>query len=429
MTDVLSIECGWTDPIGSPEEIAQTAALIDIRLGDRHITRAENDFSKTVTDRVPLSAYPLVLWFAESWWRLRWECSPAHTPPLDWRMSHELAAAGAGFVWPPVVLESDGESIRLSMRPAPPSQVEPLRYLEYRQGWTSGDDFERSVGGFIDLACARLTDRGLSNTQLHLVWAEVLSERADIGRSRFRQIEAMLGFDPGGTPDALVNRFLELSNRAGMNASNEIAHAAAGERPEQVLDAIIKSAGDVGALGRFQLPQRPTNGFLGHATPWERGYKMAREIRAECALGQVLEDRALAELLGLQQGVLVGDGMPSTAPAGIAIPGTQGVRFIFRRPRRLARRFEAARLLSDYLLAPDSDTWFLETDAHTSRQKSQRAFAAELLCPIEALQEYLQGELSDSKVENAAEHFQVSDYIVRRQLVNNQVPGYGSISL
>ena len=85
-------------------------------------------------------------------------------------------------------------------------------------------------------------------------------------------------------------------------------------------------------------------------------------------------------------------------------------------------------MLSDHLMARDSDRWLPETDAHTARQQAQRAFAAEFLCPIAVLEEFLGDDRSESRIEDAAEYFQVSDYIVRKQLENNRVTRSGLFS-
>jgi len=86
----------------------------------------------------------------------------------------------------------------------------------------------------------------------------------------------------------------------------------------------------------------------------------------------------------------------------------------------MAKRFELARLLGDYLLTENTDKqWLTSTDLFTSRQKYQRAFAAELLCPINALQEYLKNDYSESAIDDATEHFQVSQTTVNMLLRNN----------
>ena len=429
VTQALSIECEWSDPIGSPSEVAETTAFLDIRFGDRHATRAENEFSKTVTNRSLLSAYPFALWLAASWWRLRWETSPPYMPSNDWRMSHELPAAGGGFVWPKLVFESDGESIHLRMAPSKPSPFESLHYLEDLHGWVSAIDFEYAVTTFLNLVCARLDQRGLRNTQLQALWSELTAERSDPALARFRVIEAILGFDPGDASEDLVDRFLKLNAQAGPAASQEIAHAAAaGSEAERVLTEIVNSVSQTSATGKFQVHASPEIRSLRSAHPWKRGYALAQRIRETCGLGtRTLDDNALAGLLGLQESVLQDQVPPVSVPAGIAIRGAVRDRFLFRKRWRSGRRFEAARMLSDHLLAPDSDSWLLETDTRTARQQAQRAFAAEILCPIAELEEYLKGDFSETRIEEAADHFVVSDFIVRRQLVNNRVPGSGLI--
>ena len=58
------------------------------------------------------------------------------------------------------------------------------------------------------------------------------------------------------------------------------------------------------------------------------------------------------------------------------------------------------------------------TNAATYRQKMQRAFAAELLCPIESLLGSLD-DLSYEAQQQAAERFKVSPLAVESQLTNN----------
>jgi Zn-dependent peptidase ImmA (M78 family) len=83
------------------------------------------------------------------------------------------------------------------------------------------------------------------------------------------------------------------------------------------------------------------------------------------------------------------------------------------------RRFELARLLGDQLASGHKEPLALVSGAYTYRQKLQRAFAAELLCPFDALDDFLNGDYSESKQEDAAHHFDVSERVVTRQLVNH----------
>ena len=84
------------------------------------------------------------------------------------------------------------------------------------------------------------------------------------------------------------------------------------------------------------------------------------------------------------------------------------------------RRFDLARLLAERLLSPDGmEPLRAVTRSYTYRHKAQRAFAAEFLAPIEAVDAFLGGDYSEDRQSEAAEHFQVSAYTIRSLLVNN----------
>lgn len=55
------------------------------------------------------------------------------------------------------------------------------------------------------------------------------------------------------------------------------------------------------------------------------------------------------------------------------------------------------------------------------RQKAQRSFAAELLCPFDAIMEMLRGDCSGENLSDIAERFQVSELTIRTQLVNHKI--------
>lgn len=63
------------------------------------------------------------------------------------------------------------------------------------------------------------------------------------------------------------------------------------------------------------------------------------------------------------------------------------------------------------------------TRSYTYRQKLQRAFAGEFLCPFDALADLLGGDLSADAREDAASHFNVSERTVSSLLVNHKMIG------
>ncbi len=83
------------------------------------------------------------------------------------------------------------------------------------------------------------------------------------------------------------------------------------------------------------------------------------------------------------------------------------------------RRFEAARLIGDRLLVTSGEPLQPATRAHTFRQKAQRAFAAEFLCPIESLHDEIGNDHSNDSIEEVAGVFEVSPVLVATQLRNH----------
>ena len=99
------------------------------------------------------------------------------------------------------------------------------------------------------------------------------------------------------------------------------------------------------------------------------------------------------------------------------------------RRHHTSRRFALARLVADHIVAPSTETLLPGTDAATTRQRFQRVFAQELLCPFEDLMEYLDTDQPDSDaIERAAHHFDVSIQMVGTTLVNRGILGGESLT-
>jgi len=62
---------------------------------------------------------------------------------------------------------------------------------------------------------------------------------------------------------------------------------------------------------------------------------------------------------------------------------------------------------------------FPATKTYTYRQKVQRAFATEFLCPLKAASGIMDGDFSSESQEEVANYFNVSPLLVETLLVNN----------
>jgi len=422
MSSGMQIELNWLPPFHGTEEVSRTSAEIQIRFGEENATRFEDSWSKSVQQAARVSAYPLALWLASSWWRIRWEPRPrillGEDATVDWRMSHEIPAAGYGFIWPQLSFASDGESIAVACHPDS-ALSEPVRFLSDFTASVPSKDFEKATDDFIDLVLRRLD--ALGKTELHQLWEDVLSERAEPHQAAARRLEARLGFDPDEAPSQLLEDLLLLAPEAGLAAVDEIASVCAGRDPAATFGQVKELAARQGLSGRISLS--PSNAAADNALlPWERGRRMANALRGTLRLGSgPLTDERLGDLLQIAPEHLK-PASEDISPMGLAVRGEgEALKLLFRKRNRPGRRFEAARIIADHLHAEITERWLPITDATTARQKVQRAFAAEFLCPIESLREYVQDDFLPEAFEEAADYFGVSEMAVQSQLVNHQL--------
>jgi hypothetical protein len=414
----LKIEADWeTLERGSPEERACFAAL-GIQYGDTWLTRAEDSFVNRLRDKVHLSAYRLAEWLAWNWWRLRWE--PRASRP-NWALAHRLPTIGGGYVWPNITIFSDGELIVLLTKPTESRPQEPLRYIEDIAAVVRASAFENAVDLFVDQVRGQLRAEGINTTNLDDIWQAVLEERADPNAALRRKFEALLGFEPDEVDASRIDALVADSETFGQEAIAEVAASRSGAEDTPTARELQRIAIEKGfdctprdavRLSKAHLPS------FGAVAAWVRGAEAAQELRTQEQLGAAsLSNKRLAELAGTSESHLkereVGPGFSFVLDKNI-----QSGRIVLRSKWEAGRRFELARLIGDRL-AGGVGTFFPATRSYTYRQKLQRSFAAELLCPFDPLMEMLRGDLSTEAIEEAAQYFAVSPLTVRTVLVNH----------
>lgn len=426
-------EWEWMTYPEPDRQVGETTAQFGMYLDDICLTRCEDIFSKTVRDHAIVSLYPLTMWFASSWWRLNYEILPDFTRPQsidhDWRMSHEMAAAGDGYAWPSMLFAPDREEVHIWARSSQNSQYESLRYLNgLNQVRTiPRKQFFREVSGLIGQVISRLEDIGLKDTDLAQLWEIIQSDQKNPEERQKRQVEAKLGFDPDECPEDLIKQAISLEKMLGASSFTELTGAYAGDNSKRA--ASISALTDLeGIKGNPDIPDLKPQ--VDAHTPWKSAISAANLLRKK--IGQpdgVLADKQLHGLLGLSASAIEKWQPEEHAKASLAgQPNGGKMKFIPRRSHPRARRFELARFVGDYVLMrgeqvrlnrSDAQPWLVTADLSTTRQKFQRAFAAEFLCPIDSLVELLDGDFSNSAVENAANEFQVSEIAVNSLLMNN----------
>lgn len=413
---------------GSEQERACFAS-VGIRAGTTWLTEVDDSLVKSVRQRVHLSAYALAEWLAWNYWRLVAESREGGSS--EWALSHHLGSIGGGYVWPNLVIQSDGRRVGLRAAPTEPSAFEPVRYLALHLSGVAVAEFSRAVELFIAQVRGRLRDRGVAPTNLDYIWDDILSERIDPGASRRRRLEALLGYDTDEAPNEVLQRLIGDSAVLGTGAADELAAAAGPIDPPWTatqVRATADAAGfDTNPGDGATLPPDDSWRPTADEPAWLGASRAARAVRQRHAIGAgPLNDKRLADLLAVDPKVLE---TPGTMPFSYEFDGSGGAgRVVLRRTGwKVNRRFDLARLLADRLVKEPGDHLLPATRSGTYRQKWQRAFAAELLCPFDALMEHLAGDFSDEAKTGAAEHFDVSSLAVGAILVNHRVVSRGEL--
>lgn len=405
-----------------------TFSQISIRADGHVLTEVEDLLARTVRDYVRVSAYRLAHWLASNWWRIRWE---PENDSVDWQMAHRLGGAGGGYVWPEVRFCSDGEFVAVQSRATRNSPSEQVRYLNNVECLIPGSRLEQGVDDFVEAVIERLATQAAKEDDLSVLWSEIRQERSDAAMSAFRRMEALMGFDPDAAPADLMETVEKAGAELGDDAIEEIAAAFRENAPKEMeafkeveqtepIALLFPNPNDLSDDASEAVSDSPL-------LPWQRAEKLARRTRQRWGLGtDPLSDEKLSELFSFSPKELESRS-PSDREylhmtAGLRSDGADRVNVYLNRHNGTGRRFALARVVADHLHAKENDRLLPATEAKTARQKFQRAFAQEFLCPFEPLQEFLgPGKASTERMEDAASHFGVSPLLVRTTLVNRGV--------
>ena len=423
----LTLNFDWLPSENNAPEIQQTMGMFSLQAEEVNLTENQNIWSQKIDATVLLSAYPLASWMASSWWRLLFEPLPARSKPsVDWRMAHELTASNQGFIWPRVIFASDTKSMQIWATSSDPANKQSVRYINGldRQVSENFFEFDQMAAAFIESVISRLNQTGVHGTSLAHLWEEVQEERSDPYSTKYRRREAELGFDPDECPEEIVEEALTLAQQMGDETLSELAPTCGKEssetKPFSTIKELIESSGLKGKPVDFS--DLPINQEAMKA-PWQQAKEVASFVRKKIDNEEKpLTSKILCDLLGLQTSEYDAWQPPERQSISVAVPSEKDGFYYHPRTKRhpLAKRFEFARLIGDYLLyGKHGKSWLASTDIKTSRQKYQRAFAAEFLCPLDNLQDHLNNDYSESAIEDASEYFEVSEQTIENILINN----------
>jgi hypothetical protein len=311
-----------------------------------------------------------------------------------------------------------------------------LRYIEDIAAVVRANAFESAIDQFIEQVRGQLRAEHVGTTNLDDLWNAVLAERVDPVAASRRRFEALLGFDPDEADESRIDALIADSNTLGEQAIAEVAAGRSGTENAPTAGEIRQIATDSGfdcaprdmvrLQSTAQLPR------YGEFPAWVRGAAAAKELRTQQQLGaDSLSNKRLADLAAILESHLT----ERNAGPGFSFAldnNAEHGRVVLRSKWEVGRRFELARLIGDrlaanHLASGGAVKLFPATRSSTYRQKLQRSFAAELLCPFQALMDMLDRDFSSEAIEDAAQYFNVSAVTVRTLLINHHKIERGDI--
>lgn len=382
-----------------------------------------------------VSGYHMAEWLLWNWWRLLWEPRPAGVDNdednddtwFEWVFAHNMSSIGEGYLWPDIEIASDGVLMHLISSPTGEPDEKVFRFVGASRPETiTVEAFRRAVDEFACVVLERLDEANIRDTNLHVIWRYLEREREDKAAAAFRRMEAILGHDPGAGNDREIREYLADTAKLGHDTIAELATHAEQRKEHPVraleLEASARQAGfDIRAEDAVQIDSKESIPAWGTCEAWRIGVTMARAVRQAGGLnGEPIQNDRLADLAGTSRNV-VEDLNRTTGNISFVLDGENGhSRIALRSKWETGRRFDLARLLADRLcIHYIEEPLHPVTQSYTYRQKLQRAFAAELLAPIEAVDDFLDGDTSEEKQKDAAGRFSVSEQTIWSLLVNN----------
>ena len=440
----LAIEPAWESSHSDDVSANDVEAVLDeistcsIRISvNNHLMTRLVDHQQRKWDGPRVSAYRLAEWLLWNWWRIRWEPSRstsavANGALLSWRQAHETASIGGGWLWPRITFDSDGQTVAVKSAGSQATPTEPISYFgDDTERHITAKQFEEGVDSFVRDVLTYLDDCKIeAHAPMRRLREELDQERSDRDMTMYRRLEALLGCNPDQGSRTVISRLIGTSRDLGEQATNEVAAGVPMAMVARMSGKDLRSEArrvgvQVGAFERHSPMSDRTMTFMesrgGPGTamiPWRVGANAAKAFRESERLGDgPITDRMLGELCGIPSRSFRGRSS-AKQPMAYRLKTRNRAYIVFRARVPSGRRFEAARLLGDKLLVNNDESLQPVTSTHTYRQKIQRSFAAELLCPSDALSPLITGDSSEEAIEEVAARYRVSPMLVTRRLEN-----------
>lgn len=421
----MKFSAEWIDGPGDTAEERATLCEFRIHVQDSNVCEHYDAREQRHYESLVLPAVHVAEGIALDWWRIFGARDHAHGV-LAWRTGYALPQLA--FEFDGADFHADAQSLKLDN-----PNIEFLRSaVETASRSAAEESFEQFVGAVVE----RLAAEGVTRSDTELRWARVVESRADLGEQAFCEAAGALGADPYAIADddaelvgqagALfegepLNEFL--AGLAGQNAPRQdvldwITHAERRPRHQSRLPELAEVAADI---ARSQALDSPA---------WAQGYRTAHQFREALDLdghANELGVSAIAHKLGARHFER------KSGPNGVfalVSRSTDHVNIHLRhrgtaRWATSAETFAFARAIGDAICFPSARRSAINDLHRAQRQATGRAFAAELLAPIDVVLEMRE----DGKdLDEIAGVLGVNPTVIERQLDNRDRIGQALVA-
>lgn len=430
MTD-FKFDFEWLDPGPTgPAELEATRALFAMFADDVCLTRFYRSRSESVRSRLVLPLYPLAEWFASNWWHLFYGTyRPGRSTNTSYDRRHCIRYAREGYALPDVCIRPTGDAVLIQWAEASLDHYGVQFITEASARPVARAEFEREATRLVEAVLGRLEQHDVVGTFLQDEWTAICSLETE--EEEFCKAAARLGLDPFNVSDNHKHLIEEAAEVLPKDLHDSFfAAAAAGDLQKQARaasSALRLFENEPLQAHRLVSLRHDLPSYTPQPLPWDEGYSYARMLRRalDC---ETRTFATTAELLNAfsDPGDTLEDALKPFESQGlfdafVAVQADETPGFAVDEGRDESKRFALCRGVFEYFNAKNG-TPLLVTREHTERQQRNRSFAAEFLAPATLLRAAVSGPIVDAdEVEELAETFGVSSYVVRHQLENHDV--------
>ena len=407
----VHMEFDWVETSPSTDLLAQsTMAALTIGIDGHVVTSVLDHRSRSVRKHVVVPLITVAEWLVGNWWRIFHEVDDER-PRDGFAEAHDLSFAGDGFLLPRLTIAPTPQQMRLRWEKNRPAYGE-IEFVAQGEAHVDRQDLEDAIHSVVDATQDRLAGAGLKADFLQQDWAAI--QAADQEEVEFCRAAALVGTDPFAVPQPQAAQIIEFWQRTEPSIREDALATANGVDLAHLSDWLTDALARVGAVRdgtnwlevRKALPTRTTQ------RPYERGYELARAVRAVLAPCSPRYEFAAAGADAVRS---VEVPPPTRRIQGVVAAETPACAM---RAGGNRERFLQGRALGDYLDRTQSQPAILSGLA-TNRQAHSRAFAAEFLAPSDWLRGKVQGHVSADEIDELAEEVGVSAYVIRHQIANH----------